>query len=547
MARMQSLPALLDARLRAVVGVDPEMRPATKPQFGHFQSNVALRLAKQQGRPPREVAADVVAQLDLDDLCEPLEIAGPGFINFRMRTDVLAAAATALLEDPHGGINPVAFPQRVVIDYSCPNVAKQMHVGHLRTTIIGDCFNRVLTAIGHTVIPQNHIGDWGTQFGMLIEEVLDEGLDAGALTLAEADALYKRASTRFREDEEFATRARARVALFQGGDEESLGIWRQLVDISKPAFNEAYRRLHVLLTDDDLAGESTYNADLPVLVEELEASGVAVEDQGALCVFVDGFDAPLIVRKSDGGYGYATTDLAAIRRRVGVLHADRIIYVTDARQGGHFAQVFAAARKAGFLPDDVVAQHVGYGMVLGNDGKPFKTRDGSAATLESLLDAAEEEAAPNIALAAIKYSDLSSGLQKDYVFNAERMVKTTGDTGPYLQYAHARASRILRNAEDAGLGYGAVTVLEEPVEQQLALQLSGFGDVVDEVAAQLTPHKLCGYLYELAGTLASFYEACPVLKSEGDVRASRLALCAATKRVLAKGLDLLGIDAPDRM
>ena len=547
MARMQSLPALLDARLRAVVGVDPEMRPATKPQFGHFQSNVALRLARQQGRPPREVAADVVAQLDLDDLCEPLEIAGPGFINFRMRTDVLAAAATALLEDPHGGINPVAFPQRVVIDYSCPNVAKQMHVGHLRTTIIGDCFNRVLTAIGHTVIPQNHIGDWGTQFGMLIEEVLDEGLDAGALTLAEADALYKRASTRFREDEEFATRARARVALFQGGDEESLGIWRQLVDISKPAFNEAYRRLHVLLTDDDLAGESTYNADLPVLVEELEASGVAVEDQGALCVFVDGFDAPLIVRKSDGGYGYATTDLAAIRRRVGVLHADRIIYVTDARQGGHFAQVFAAARKAGFLPEDVVAQHVGYGMVRGNDGKPFKTRDGSAATLESLLDAAEEEAAPNIALAAIKYSDLSSGLQKDYVFNAERMVKTTGDTGPYLQYAHARASRILRNAEDAGLGYGAVTVLEEPVEQQLALQLSGFGDVVDEVAAQLTPHKLCGYLYELAGTLASFYEACPVLKSEGDVRASRLALCAATKRVLAKGLDLLGIDAPDRM
>mgnify|MGYP000861678624 FL=1 len=547
MARMQSLPALLDARLRAVVGVDPEMRPATKPQFGHFQSNVALRLAKQQGRPPREVAADIVAQLDLDDLCEPLEIAGPGFINFRMRTDVLAAAATALLEDPHGGINPVAFPQRVVIDYSCPNVAKQMHVGHLRTTIIGDCFNRVLTAIGHTVIPQNHIGDWGTQFGMLIEEVLDEGLDAGALTLAEADALYKRASSRFREDEEFATRARARVALFQGGDEESLAIWRQLVDISKPAFNEAYRRLHVLLTDDDIAGESTYNADLPVLTEELEESGVAVLDQGALCVFVDGFDAPLIVRKSDGGYGYATTDLAAIRRRVNVLHADRIIYVTDARQGGHFAQVFAAARKAGFLPEDVVAQHVGYGMVLGNDGKPFKTRDGSAATLESLLDAAEEEAAPNIALAAIKYADLSSGLQKDYVFNAERMVKTTGDTGPYLQYAHARASRILRNAEEAGLGYGAVTVLEEPVEQQLALQLSGFGDVVDEVATQLTPHKLCGYLYELAGTLATFYEACPVLKSEGDVRASRLALCAATKRVLAKGLDLLGIDAPDRM
>lgn len=547
MMPMLSLPALLDSRVRAVTGVDPEMRPATKPQFGHFQSNVALRLAKDARKPPRVVAQEIVDQMDVGDLCEPLEIAGPGFINFRLKPEVLAGAATAVLEDPHGGINPAAYPQRVVIDYSCPNVAKQMHVGHLRTTIIGDCFNRVLSAIGHTVVPQNHIGDWGTQFGMLIEEVLDEGIDAGALTLADADALYKRAAARFREDDEFATRARARVALFQGGDEQSLGIWRQLVEISKPAFNEAYRRLGVLLTDDDIAGESTYNDDLPVLTKELEDSGVAVEDNGALCVFVEGFDAPLIVRKSDGGYGYATTDLAAIRRRVGVLHADRIIYVTDARQAGHFAQVFAAARKAGFLPDDVVAQHVGYGMVLGRDGKPFKTRDGSAATLESLLDAAEEEAAPNIALAAIKYADLSTGLQKDYVFDAERMVQTTGDTGPYLQYAHARASQILRKAEAEKIGYGSVAVLAEPAEQNLALMLSRFGEVVDEVAHTLQPHKLCGYLYDLAVALSAFYEACPVLKSEGDVRSSRLALCAATKQVLAKGLYLLGIDAPERM
>ncbi len=544
---MQSLPALLDARLREVTGVDPEMRPATKPQFGHFQSNVALRLAKQEGRPPREVAADIVERLDVADLCEPLEIAGPGFINFRMRSEVLAAAATVLLEDPDGGINKVSYPQRVVIDYSAPNVAKQMHVGHLRTTIIGDCFNRVLSALGHTVIPQNHIGDWGTQFGMLIEEVLDEGIDASTLTLAEADALYKRAAARFKEDDEFATRARARVAVFQGGDEESLRIWRQLVEVSKPGFNEAYQRLGVLLTDDDLAGESTYNADLPVLVKELEDSGVAVIDDGALCVFVDGFDAPLIVRKRDGGYGYATTDLAAIRRRVRDLRADRIIYVTDVRQASHFAQVFAVARKAGFLPDDVAAQHVGYGMVLGRDGKPSKTRDGSAATLESLLDAAEEEAAPNIALAAIKYADLSNGLQKDYVFDAGRMVQTTGDTGPYLQYAHARVCQILRKAEAEGIHFASVTVLDEPAEQQLALLLSGFGDVVDEVATSLAPHKLCAYLYDLAGALASFYEACPVLKSEGDVRASRLALCAATKQVLAKGLGLLGIDAPERM
>ncbi|QXT62560.1 arginine--tRNA ligase [Tessaracoccus palaemonis] len=544
---MQSLPALLDARLRALTGVDPEMRPATKPQFGHFQSNVALRLAKQQGRPPREVAADLVAQLNIEDLCEPLEIAGPGFINFRMRSDVLAQAVSSLLEDPNDGLNPARFPQRVVIDYSAPNVAKQMHVGHLRTTIIGDCFNRVLGALGNTVIAQNHIGDWGTQFGMLIEEVLDEGLDVHTLTLADADALYKRAAAKFKSDEEFAARARARVATFQGGDEESLAIWHGLVDISKPAFNVAYERLNVLLTDDDIAGESTYNDDLPVLVKELEDSGVAVVDNGALCVFVDGFDAPLIVRKSDGGYGYATTDLAAIRRRVRELHADRIIYVTDARQAGHFAQVFAAARKAGFLPDDVVAQHVGYGMVLGRDGKPFKTRDGSAATLESLLDAAEEQAAPNIALAAIKYADLSNGLQKDYTFDAERMVQTTGDTGPYLQYAHARVSQILRKAEAEDIHFGAVTVLADPVEQQLALLLSRFGEVVDDVAQNLTPHKLCGYLYDLAGSLASFYEACPVLKSEGDVRASRLALCEATRRVLAAGLSLLGIDAPARM
>lgn len=544
---MKSLSALLDARLRALTNIDPEMRPATKPQFGHFQSNVALRLAKQEGKPPREVAADLVARLDVSDLCEPLEIAGPGFINFRLRPDVLASAATEILKDPNHGIVVSDHPQRIVIDYSAPNVAKQMHVGHLRTTIIGDCFNRVLSALGHTVIAQNHIGDWGTQFGMLIEQVLFEDLDASQLSLAQADALYKRAAAHFKEDEAFATKARARVSRFQGGDEESLAIWRQLVDISKPAFNEAYARLHVLLTDDDLAGESTYNDDLPVLVDELERSGEAVVDAGALCIFVDGFDAPMIIRKSDGGYGYATTDLAAIRRRVRQLHANRIIYVTDMRQSGHFQQLFAAARKVGFLPDEVQAEHVGYGMVLGEDGRPFKTRDGSAATLSSLLDAAEEQAAPNIALAAIKYADLSNGLQKDYVFSAERMVQTTGDTGPYLQYAHARICQILRKAEAEGVDHDAVLVLEEQAEQQLALLLTRFGEVVDEVAAELTPHKLCNYLYELAGQFSGFYEQCPVMKSQGDVRASRLALCNATRQVLARGLDLLGIDAPARM
>lgn len=547
MTPMQSLPAEINARLQAVAGIDPELRPATKPQFGHFQSNVALRLAKEQGISPRDVAAEIIGRIDLDDICEPLEIAGPGFINVRIRAEVLAATVTEILNSPTHGLILTSEPQRVVIDYSAPNVAKQMHVGHLRTTIIGDCFNRVLTALGHTVIPQNHIGDWGTQFGMLIEQVLDEGIDAGELSLSEADALYKRAAAHFKQDEEFASRARARVAKFQGGDDASLAIWRQLVEISKPAFNEAYQRLGVLLTDEDLAGESTYNDDLPVLVKELEASGVGVIDDGALCVFVDGFEAPLIVRKRDGGYGYATTDLAAVRRRVRQLHADRIIYVTDARQSSHFAQVFAAARKAGFLPDDVEAQHVGYGMVLGTDGRPFKTRDGSAATLASLLDAAEEVAAPNIALAAIKYADLSSGLQKDYTFDAQRMVQTTGDTGPYLQYAHARICQILRRAEAESITFAGIDVLTEPAEHQLALLITRFGEVVQEVGQNLTPHKLCGYLYEVAGAFSTFYEQCPVLKSDGEVRSSRLALCELTRRVLATGLGLLGIDAPERM
>ncbi len=553
---MSSLPSQLANRIQAVTGIDPELRPATKPQFGHFQSNVALRLAKTAGRPPREVAASIVSQLELDDLCEPAEIAGPGFINLRLKAGVLAASASRVLNDPAAGITLDPDPQRVVIDYSSPNVAKQMHVGHLRTTIIGDCFHRVLAAKGETVIAQNHIGDWGTQFGMLVEQVMEESLEVNSLDLPGTEALYKRANLHFAADPQFADRARSRVVALQSGDAQTRDVWRQLVQVSMDSYNEVYARLNVLLTDDHIAGESSYNDDLAVVAADLYDRGIAVIDDGALVVWAEGFDAPMIVRKRDGGFGYACTDLATMRYRVNVLKADRIIYVTDARQAGHFALLFAVSKKAGYLPDSVRAEHVGYGMVLGNDGRPFKTRDGSAAALTDLLDAAEREASPEIALAAIKYADLSNGLQKDYVFDAERMVQTTGDTGPYLQYAHARISQILRKAEaegvwsspDAGVPADArVSVLAEPAEQQLALLLTRFGETVDEVAAALQPHKLCGYLFELATQFSGFYEQCPVLKSEGEVRSSRLALCAATRRVLATGLDLLGIAAPDRM
>lgn len=544
---MTSLPALLSQRVEAVAGVDPELRPATKPQFGHFQSNVALRLAKTEGVPPREMAQRIVDQLEIDDLCEPPEIAGPGFINFRLKTSVLSSAVNKLVNDEKLGVAQVDKPERVVIDYSSPNVAKQMHVGHLRSTIIGDCFNRTLAAVGDEVIAQNHIGDWGRQFGMLIEQILDEDLDLDALDLAGAEELYQRANAALNESEEFADRARARVVKLQSGDEQTRQIWQRLIDISKSGFNNTYRRLNVLLNDDDLAGESTYNEFLGEVADDLQKRGIAVHDQGALVVFVDGFEAPAIIRNSAGGYGYDVTDIAAIRYRVQQLKVDRIIYVTDARQANHFALAFAVARKAGYLPENVKAEHVGFGMVLGKDGKPFKTRDGSAVHLDDLLDEAQRNASPEVALAAIKYADLSSGLQKDYVFDVERMTATSGDTGPYLQYAHARCANILREAGARGFETGDVGQLSEPAEQDLALQLTGFGEAVHVVATELTPHKLCGYLYELADKFSKFYEKCPVLKSSDEVRASRLGLVAATKQVLAAGLGLLGIVAPERM
>jgi arginyl-tRNA synthetase len=562
---MPSVPSVLAARLSAAaatafgVSEDPELRAATKPEFGHYQTNLALRLANTLGRPPREIATALVDQLQLDDLCEPPVIAGPGFINLTLLQSTLA-----------DGVNNLPGPppsrgQTVVIDYSQPNVAKQMHVGHLRSTVIGDALSNVLRYVGYDVIPQNHVGDWGTQFGMMVEQLLEEETTAESLDLDEMQLLYQRARVHFDGDVDFADRSRARVVLLQSGDPLTTGIWRQLVDFSLTEFDRVYALLGSPLTRADVVGESAYNDALQGIVDDLGSAGLLTESGGAQCVFLpgfvgrDGLPLPVIVRKSDGGFGYSATDLAAVRHRVDDLHADRIIYVVDHRQSLHFQQIFALAKAAGWLPATTSAEHVDFGTVLGPDGKPFKTRDGGTVYLVSLLDAAVAKAeailegrdgldhaaiARAVGIGAVKYADLSNDRSNDYRFDLDRMVATVGNTGPYLQYAHARLARILGKA---GESPGQVTVLAEPAEQRLALLLSGFHDVVVQVGETLQPHRLCTYLYEVASALSAFYETCPVLASTGEVRTSRIALCAATRKVLQDGLGLLGIAAPDAM
>ncbi|MGC9666867.1 arginine--tRNA ligase [Planosporangium sp. 12N6] len=575
---MQAVEQTLALRLRtalvAAFGADyhewdPHLRAATRPEFGHFQTNLPLRLAGPAALPAHQVAERLLARLRVDDLCLPPVPAGRGFINLTLRPEFLAAQVNTLLTDDRLGVTPAALPQRIVVDFSSPNVAKEMHVGHLRSTVIGDTLARVLAFVGHDVVRQNHLGDWGTQFGMLIEELLDSGHDGGDLDLRALGALYRRARARFDGDDAFAYRARSRLVALQAGDERTVGIWRRLVAVSLSAFDETYTRLGTQLTDADVAGESSYHDDLPRVVADLAEAGLLTESDGALCAFPPGFTTrdgtplPLIVRKADGGFGYDATDLAAIRHRIDSLRADRLVYVVDTRQSLHFDQVFALARVAGWLPERVTARHVAFGMVLGADGKPFKTRSGDTVSLASLLDAAEAKAAAlldergsalaeparsaaarAIGIGAVKYADLANDLGRDYVFALDRMVALTGNTGPYLQYAHARLASLL---DRAGGAPGRVTVLERDAEQRLALLLTGFAGAVETVASTLEPHRLCGYLYQVATASSVFYEQCPVLRAEGDVRTSRLALCLATRRVLATGLDLLGITALTRM
>jgi arginyl-tRNA synthetase len=576
---MSSPAAVLTARVADAIGdafgeelreADPVLRPS---QYADLQVNAALPLAKRLGLPPREVAQRIVDHLRADDLCSAVEVSGPGFVNLTLSDTWIGSEVGAAVSDPRHGV-PLEEQRRIVIDYSAPNVAKEMHVGHLRTTVVGDALARVLEHLGHTVIRQNHLGDWGTPFGMLIEHLLDVGEDSEEARAVESDpnAFYQAARAKFESDPAFATRSRSRGVALQAGDPETLRLWDELVELSKHYFNAIYARLGITLRDEDLAGESIYNADLAAVCEELEAAGLAVVSDGALCVFPDGYTGregkplPLIIRKSDGGYGYGTTDLAAVRHRVRTLHADRMLYVIGAPQSLHLRMVWDTARAAGWLPEGITPVHVQIGNVLGPDRKLLRTRSGAPLRLMALLDEAvataraaidedrpeldeptREALAPQVGIGAVKYADLSVAHDSEYVFDLERMVALHGNTSRYLQYAAARTRSILRTAGISPAEVGSAVAVVEPGERALALKLLGFGDVVAEVGAALEPHRLCAYLFELAQTFSVFYEQCPVLKADSEARASRLALCALTLDVLVTGLDLLGIESPETM
>ncbi|WP_437956769.1 arginine--tRNA ligase [Sorangium sp. So ce119] len=573
---VHALARALQAAITAAFGAehaatDPSLR---RSAHADYQANAAMALGKRLGRPPREVAAAIVAHLEVGGICRKVEIAGPGFVNLTLDDAYLTGELAETAGGGRLGVAPAAQPETVIVDYSGPNAAKEMHVGHLRSTIIGDALARVLEALGHRVIRQNHLGDWGTPFGMLIEHMLDLGEAAAAeeLSVGDLDAFYRQARAKFDGDPAFVERSRLRVVRLQGGDEPTLALWRKLVRESTRYFESVYRRLGVTLTEADFAGESFYNPMLIDVIAELTDKGLARESEGALCVFPAGFTGkggeplPLIVRKQDGGYGYATTDLAAIRHRLSTVGAQRIVYVVGAPQSQHFAMVFTTAREAGWLRPPARAEHVAFGSVLGADKKMFKTRAGDTVKLASLLDEAVERAtkvvreknaeldaeaagavARAVGVGAVKYADLSSDRIKDYVFDWDRMLAFEGNTAPYLMYAHARIRSIFRKG-GVESARGAGFALGDPAERALALELLRFGAVLEDVAATLEPHRLCGYLFELAGSFTTFYERCPVLRAESDeVRRSRLALCDLTAEVLAKGLGLLGIDAPERM
>ena len=566
-----------------------------RPQFGDYQANGVMAAAKRMGTNPRQLAEKVVAAARpiLADLAGKVEVAGPGFINIHLRTDWLSSELTARLGDDRLGVPAPAVPQTVVVDYSAPNLAKEMHVGHLRSTIIGDALARVLDFIGHKVIRQNHVGDWGTQFGMLVAYAEETGIraspvqeyhvgkeivtitGAGGPSIANMEEFYRRAKARFDADPQFANKAREYVVRLQSNDPDVTEVWKFVVRESLGHANKIYSCLGVLLTPADVRGESFYNDDLPKVVSDLDAKGLLTESQGAQCVFLDEFKGkdgeplPVIVQKTGGGYLYATTDLAGMRYRTSTLHADRILYVTDARQSLHFQQVFAVARKAGFVGQGVSLEHVPFGTMMGDDGRPFKTRTGGTVKLMDLLDEAQQRAmafvseknpdlpedqreqiARAVGIGAVKYADLSQNRSSDYVFSWDKMLSLDGNTAPYMQYAYARVQSIFRKgkgAAEAGKLGGAIR-LAEPAERTLGLKLAQFPETVETVARECLPSVLCGYLYDLAGAFMGFYESCPVLKaSDEGTRASRLLLCELTARTIRTGLNLLGIETIEQM
>lgn len=559
----------------------PLIAPSKNVSFGDYQANGAMAAGKKMGLNPRELAQRVVEKLDLDEVAKKIEVAGPGFINIHLKEAWLGKQLADALNDGHLGVERAQPPQTVVIDYSSPNLAKEMHVGHLRSTIIGDTLARLLEFLGHKVIRQNHVGDWGTQFGMLIAELESHLLqgEQADLALQDLETFYQQAKKHFDADESFAERARNYVVKLQGGDEKVLALWRQFRAVSLHHSEEIYEKLGVSLTAADVRGESAYNDDLAVVVKALKDQGLAQEDQGAQVVFLpeladkDGNPSPVIIQKKDGGYLYSTSDLASIRYRANTLLADRVMYFIDARQSLHMQQVFTVAKKAGFAPEKVSLEHHAFGTMMGEDGTPFKTRDGGTVKLASLLDEAVERAeavvmekdpaleaderkvvARKVGVGAVKYADLSKTRTHDYIFSWDAMLSFEGNTSPYLQYAYTRIRSIQRKAAEAGTIAGMVgntikIMIQAEQERSLALKCLQFEESLQQVAQDAYPHVLCTYLYDLSALFMAFYESCPILKAEVevDVRNSRLNLCELVAQTLACGLNLLGIEVMERM
>jgi arginyl-tRNA synthetase len=542
---------------------------------GDLATNLALVLAKVAKTNPRQLAGLIVEHLPVSELIRKVEIAGPGFINFYLNPDWLAGQVEKALADPRAGVAQARQPLKVVVDYSSPNLAKEMHVGHLRSTIIGDAVARTLEFLGHRVVRQNHVGDWGTQFGMLLAHMEELHRQGGALRmqLADLELFYREAKARFDASEEFAERSRQLVVALQSGDAYCQQLWQEFLDISLAHCHELYERLNVSLRREHVMGESAYNEDLPKVLEDLDAAGLLSEDQGAQCVFLDEFTGqdgtplPMIVQKQGGGFLYATTDLAAIRYRRRVLQADRLLYFVDIRQTLHFRQLFAVARKAGFVDPQTDLQHMAFGTVMGEDGTPFKTRSGGVAKLSELLDEAEQRAyrmvqekntdmpekelrniSRVVGVAAVKYADLSKNRASDYLFSFDNMISFEGNTAPYLLYAYTRVSSIFRKADLAEGELRGKVLLNDEFEKDLAAKIVQFEEVVNRVAERGYPHLLCGYLYELAGLFSGFYKNCPILTAEDpQVRQSRLILSQVTAKILKQGLGLLGIETLERM